>query len=150
ELVNDSLLPGRGFSQDRMQSGDNGRVQVPHERKDVAAVGSAKNPELMLNRDRLEVSEVQEVSSPPIRLGILLFYLEADLWRVFVTGVDVIDGGDNALGTGVLFRDCAAQVIRKRGNSTLSRNIVRNETDSTDLRLRRRVIGHAEGARLLP
>jgi hypothetical protein len=101
----------------------------------VAAGRPAEDSELVLDRDNIHVAGVQEVGSPPVRLKILLFNLEANDIRILIAPVDIIDRHREAPAARMPRRHRLKQVGCKRGNAAFARQVVADERDGSNARL---------------
>jgi hypothetical protein len=77
--------------QNGMKRCDNRHSQFAQERQDVPTSWPAKNAELVLQADDVQVADVEEVRRAQLGEQVLLLNLEANYFRVFVTTFYVVD-----------------------------------------------------------
>ncbi len=94
----------------------------------MAAAGAAENAEFVLQRDDVDVAEVQEVSGRAVVVQFLFDHLELNFALVGIAAGDVIHRHDDALGAGRL-SDRAAQVVSERCDAAFARQVVADESD---------------------
>src|SRR4051812_42057292 len=90
---------------------------------------AAEYPKLVLQANDVDVGKVQEVGRSPIGGYFLLLNFEADLGRIIISALDIVDRHYDALDVGMLARHRVAQIERKSGNATFARQVVSHEGD---------------------
>src|SRR4051812_38122052 len=93
----------------------------------------AVDAELVLDRDDLDIVNVQEIRRPSIGVDLLLIDLKTNARRIFVTFGAIVDRSDNAFAAGILGCDRLADVGGKRRYATLPGHVVPQKSDAVDL-----------------
>lgn len=116
-----------------MQGRYDGHVQLAQESQYVTARAPSKDAILVLQRDDVDIVDIQKIGGASIRLDILFRQLESNARRVLVTGFDIVDRQRNARRPRIFRRHCLTQVCREGGNAALARQVVANKRDAVDL-----------------
>ena len=93
---------------------------------------SPVDAELVLDANHVHVADAQEIRRPPVGGDVLLLNFKADLRRVVVPALHVVDGHGEALSLGKLGRHGSAQVRRERGDAAPPGQVVPHEGDVSD------------------
>ena len=129
DLVHHPALVGSGLLEDSVQGRHHGQVDLAQDGQDVAPGPAAVDPELMLQTDRVEAVEAQEVHRFLIVAQALLLQLELHFRPVVVTFWHVIDRQHAKLRVGILSGNGSVQVVREGSDAAPAWQIVRDERD---------------------
>ena len=83
--MHDEALIRSRLKQDRMQRCDDRHPEFAQKSQDMTASCPAEYPELVLETDDINVADIEKVGGSQIGREILLFNLETNDLRVFVT-----------------------------------------------------------------
>jgi hypothetical protein len=93
----------------------------------MAAGGSPVDAELVLDRDYLDVIDVEEVSRAPIGIEFLFVDFKSHLRRIIITLGSIIDCAHHALALRVLHSNSFTNVRGKCSNAALTREMIPEE-----------------------
>ena len=154
-------LRGGGAIGDGVQGRHQRRAQIAQQREDVAPIRTAKNAELVLQADDVDLVDVQEIGRLGVGRQVVLAKLEADPGRILIALRPVVhrDGKTSCLGK--LSGQRFAQVGGEGGNPALPRQVVSDDCNpfhgnllskasSASLSHSDRVLGKALGIRFFP
>src|SRR3954451_19192718 len=95
--------------------------------------GSAIDSKLVLYRDHLDVIDVHVISRAPIRIEFSLVKLEMNPSRIIVALWSIVNRAHEAVALRKLRGDCLANIRGKSGDATLSRHVVAEEGNPSDV-----------------
>ena len=98
-----------------MKGGDDGHLQLAHQRQHVTAGRPAVNPKLVLNANDVHVADVDEVRCALVGRKILLDDFETDYAGILIAFLDVVDRHGKTLALGV-FRGHGSQQVGCEGS----------------------------------
>src|SRR5437763_9090201 len=104
---------------------------------------AAIDAKFVLDRDDLDVINVQEIRRAPVGVDLLFVDLKTDARRIIVTLRTVVNRSHYAFAIRVFGCHRLANVWRKRRDATLPRQIVAQKSDAVDL-------GSGHASRKLP
>ncbi|HLH10079.1 MAG TPA: hypothetical protein VKW78_22780 [Terriglobales bacterium] len=113
--------------QNSMECGDKRHAQLTEKRQNVASRSAAEDPVFMLQADQIYLVDVEKVRRPLIRSEIILKQFEADTWRIFVAGEDVVHRKHKAVTLTKLGSQRLTKIGGERSNPTLSRQVVADD-----------------------
>ena len=93
----------------------------------MTAGGSAVNAKLVLDRDYLDIIDVEEVSRAPIGIEFLFVDFKSYLSRIIITFRSIIDCAHHALALRVLRSNSFTNVRGKGSNAALTRKMIPEE-----------------------
>ena len=116
-----------------MQCRDDGHPQVMQECQDVTAARTTIDAEFVLQRNDINVAEIQEVGAASVVFKLLLDHLELNFLVVRISTNNVVHRDNNALGARCL-HDRASQVVRESGDAAFAWHVVADESDFVQIR----------------
>ncbi len=128
-LVHHPALVGSGLLEDGVQGRHYGEVDLAENGQYVAPRSAAINPELMLQADRIEAVEAQEVHRLLIVAQALLLQFKLHFRTIVIAFRHVVDGQHAALSMWILSDHGTAQVVREGSDAAPAWRIVGNERD---------------------
>ena len=128
-----AALIGRGLFQHGVERRHHRHADVAQQREDVPPRLAAEDAVLVLQRDDVDVAEVEKVGRAAIGIEVLLLELELHFPRVVVAFGDVVDRHDAAVDRRVLGGDRAEQVGGEGGDAALARQVVADEAEFAEI-----------------
>src|SRR6185369_9032767 len=118
DLVHDNTLIGVGLAENRVESRNHRHLQTPEQTQNMASRGATEDTVFMLQRDEIDVAEIQKIGSVLIGRRIAFREFESNPRRITVVRTRVIDWNCQQLSRLVLCADGVAKICRKRRNPT--------------------------------
>ena len=132
DLIENPALGGRGFSQDRVECGDDRHAQFPQQGQDMAPGPSAEDAVLVLERHHIHVIEVQKIGRSTVGFDLFFRYLKADAGRIGIAFLNIVDGQGNALGMRMFGGYRLAQIGREGSDAAPAGQVVADKCDPLD------------------
>jgi len=104
-----------------VQGRDNRHTQIPQQCQDVAPRLSAEYPVLELKTDKIDVIDIEEVSSARVRMNVFFSEFKTNPARIRIACFRVVDRQGNARRLDIGRCDGLTQVRCKRGDAALPR-----------------------------
>src|SRR3981081_2532650 len=117
-----------------MQSRYHWHIHVAEEGEKMAASDTAVNTEFVLNRNHLDVIDVQEVCRPAIRIQLLFIDFKTDPGRVVIPFRPIIHSAHNRMAFGICRSYGLAKIICISSDTALPWKMISQKSNSTDSR----------------
>ena len=127
ELVHQRLLIRIWLAQHGVLCRYHWHVYVAQKSQKMAAGRPPVDAKLVLDRDYLDVIDVEEVSRAPIGIEFLLVDFKSHLSRIIITFGSIIDCAHHALALWVLRSNSLTNVRGKGSNAALTRKMIPQE-----------------------
>src|SRR5260221_11851147 len=128
-----ALVLGR-FAQQRMQSRYHWHIHVAEEGEKMAARHTAVDTEFVLNRNHLDVIDVQEIRRPPVRIQLLFIDFKTNPGRVVIPLRPIIHRAYNRMTFGICHGYGLAEIVGVSSDTALPWKVISQKSDSTDSR----------------
>jgi hypothetical protein len=112
-----------------MQHSDDGHAQIAQQREDVAAGWATEDAVLVLEDDKINSVDVQEVGGARIGFEVALGDLKTDARWVGIALLGVVDGNSKDVGFWGGSGEGFAEVGGEGGDAALSRQVVADDGD---------------------
>jgi hypothetical protein len=129
EFFEDGALAWGRLGEDGVEGGNDGHAQGAREFKDMTAVFAAENAVFVLEKDAIDLIDVEEIGGGDVFNLLVLGDLEADFVGIIIAGGVVVDGDDTGLALAYFSGDRVAQIFCESGDATLTGNITAHEGD---------------------
>ena len=119
----------RRFPQYCVQGGNQGNFQVLCEFDDEAAALTTEYSVFVLQRNCIRIAQVKEIGSKTVIVQLVLADLELHFIRVLIGLGPVVHCNDKTVNVRIVVDNRGRKVVRKRGDTTLSRQVRADKSD---------------------
>ena len=133
ELLHDRALRLVRLAQHSVQRRYHRHLHVAQQSQQMTSGRPAVDAKLMLDRDDLDVINVQEIRRAPVGVEFLLVDFKTNARRIIVTFGAIVDCSHDAFAIRILGCDRLANVRGKRRDAALPGHVVSQESDAVDL-----------------
>jgi hypothetical protein len=112
-----------------VQGGYQGAFQVPGEFDNEAAALTTEYSVFVLQTNHIRITQIQEIGSATVFIQFVLADLKFDRFRILVPLTPIVHGYDSAVNVWIVVDNRGGKISRKRGDTTLSRQVRADKSD---------------------